>query len=485
MKARSIAIRMLLCLGLMGVALASGAISSPGEVAPSQQLQSVGGQVEDLSTFITTQMQEAKVPGLSIALIQDGEITWVAGFGEANSLTGKPVAGDTVFDVASISKTITAYAALKLVEQGGLSLDEPVQHYISRPWLPASANAEQITLRQLLTHTSGLGNQVNPVNKSILFTPGERYEYSGVGFLYLQEVMEQTTGKPLEQIAKELVFEPLKMDSSSFVTPTNMMPRLAYGHMNYGGFMFLLGVVLAVVFILTLLVGLVIRRIQLGRFSLSGKLLLISYIIAASITLAIEVYIVDSGINKWTTLTALWLIVFGAGMALLLIAGRKLVALLPGKWQRPQIRVPLLVVWSIISALVILLLTNSLSGPVPRSPAGNPSAAYSLRSTAPDLANFLLELNSPQHLDPALMAEMTSAQVQVEDDLSWGLGMGILQSPHGTLVWHDGNNPDFKALMVINKEQMDGVVLLTNGENGRALVRAIASHALGVDFAEY
>ena len=182
------------------------------------------------------------------------------------------MAGDTIFEVASISKAITAYAALGLVERGVLSLDEPVHQYLSQPWLPPSACAEQITLRQLLTHTSGLTNNVNPVNKSIVFPPGERFAYSGVGFIYLQEVMEQVTGKSLEQIAQELVFEPLEMDSSSYVIPTKYVPRLAYGHINYGLFIPLLVPVLAVVFTLTLLALLIIQRIRSGKFTLSGKM---------------------------------------------------------------------------------------------------------------------------------------------------------------------------------------------------------------------
>ncbi len=101
--------------------------------------------------------------------------------------------------------------------------------------------------------------------------------------------------------------------------------------------------------------------------------------------------------------------------------------------------------WSVISVLALLLLAFVLSGPVPRSPAGPPSAAFSLRTTAPDLAKFLLELTSPQHLDPALMAEMTSPQVQSEQDQSWGLGIGILHSSQGDVLFHDGNNPDFHA----------------------------------------
>ena len=477
MKVRMIAISLLACLGLIGPVQATQARSTSGGPSPIQEIDLYQDLVGDLSTFITAQIQAAKVPGLSIALIQDGEISWVEGFGVTNSLTGKPVTGDTIFDVASISKAITAYAALRLVERGVLSLDEPVHQYLSRPWLPPSVYAEQITLRQLLSHTSGLTNNVNPVDKSIVYPPGERFEYSGVGFIYLQEVMEQATGKSLEQLAQELVFEPLEMDSSSYVVPQNMIPRLANGHINYGFIILLLAPVLALMFTLTLLVLLIIQRIRLGKFTFSGKMVGLAYLIAASIALVAVVY-VGNGLNKWVTLTTLWLILFGGGMALLLFAGRKLIARLPSRWQEPKPRAALLVLWSVISALALLFLTFVLSGPVPRVPVGPPTAAFSLRTTAPDLAKFLLELASPQHLDPALMAEMTSPQVQVENDQSWGLGMAILHSSRGNLLWHDGNNPDFHAWMGIDQGQRNGVVVLTNGQNGAPLASKIASYAL-------
>jgi CubicO group peptidase (beta-lactamase class C family) len=478
MKVKIIAVLMVACLGLKGPVQATGALGSVGDHSPIQAIYPDQDLVEDLSTFIPAQMKAAKVPGLSIALIQEGEILWVEGFGVTNSLTGKPVAGDTVFEAASISKAITAYAALGLVERGVLSLDEPVHHYLSKPWLPPSAYAEQITLRHLLSHTSGLTNQVNPVDKSIVYPPGERFEYSGVGFMYLQEVMEQVTGKSLEQIAQELVFEPLEMDSSSYVNPQNMMPRLAFGHINYGFFVPLVVPLLAVVFALTLLVWLIIQRIRLGKFSLSGKMVWISYLIAASLTLAFLIYFVGGGVNKWVTFTVLWLILFGGGMALLRSVGRKLIDRLPAKWQQPKRRAALLVLWSFISALALLLLSSALGGPVPRSPAGSPSAAFSLRTTAPDLAKFLLELTSPQHLNPAWMAEMTSPQVQSGENESWGLGIGIQHNSQGNVLWHDGNNPDFRAWMGIDQKQMNGVVVLTNSQYGVPLVNEIANYAM-------
>ena len=232
MKLRILSLLIVICLGLIYPVQAAGTSNSLGSASPDRGIQSVTGLVDDLSTFIPVEMQATKVPGLSITLIQEGKIVWSGGFGVSNTLTGSQVTEDTVFEVASISKVITAYATLVLVERGVLSLDEPVHAYLSRPWLPPSNYADRITLRHLLTHTSGLTNKVNPVDKSIIFAPGERYEYSGVGFIYLQEVMEQVTGKSLEQIAQELVFQPLAMESTSFVVPPQLVGRLAYGHIN-------------------------------------------------------------------------------------------------------------------------------------------------------------------------------------------------------------------------------------------------------------
>jgi CubicO group peptidase (beta-lactamase class C family) len=139
MKVRIFCILLVIaCLGLIGSVQATGESSSPGISSPIQEVNPDQGLVEDLSTYITAQMQAAKVSGLSIAVVQGGEIVWVEGFGEANSITGKTVAGDTVFEAASISKAIAAYAALELVERGVLSLDEPVRQSLSQPWLPPS-----------------------------------------------------------------------------------------------------------------------------------------------------------------------------------------------------------------------------------------------------------------------------------------------------------------------------------------------------------
>ncbi|MFN2263560.1 MAG: serine hydrolase domain-containing protein, partial [Anaerolineales bacterium] len=113
-------------------------ISLPAQEPPLRTSEPVDELVGDLEDFIPAQMEEEGIPGVAVALIRDGEVAWAEGFGVANLFTGEPVTADTVFEVASISKVVTAYTALRLVDQGLLSLDEPVGKYLSEPWLPPS-----------------------------------------------------------------------------------------------------------------------------------------------------------------------------------------------------------------------------------------------------------------------------------------------------------------------------------------------------------
>ena len=126
---------------------------------PLRTSEPVSDIVADLQQFIPQRIREGQVPGLSIALIRDGEVAWTAGFGVSNVVTRRPVTAETVFEIASNSKVITAYLALRLVEEGELSLDEPLSSRLAEPWLPPSEQAERITLRHLASHSSGLTDQ--------------------------------------------------------------------------------------------------------------------------------------------------------------------------------------------------------------------------------------------------------------------------------------------------------------------------------------
>src|SRR6516162_973198 len=176
-------------------------------------------------------MAKGAVPGLSIALIRDRTTYWVHSFGVRDAKSGQPVTEETIFEAASLSKPVFAYGVLKLVDQGKLDLDTPLTRYLPKPYIAGDARLEKITARIVLSHRTGFPNwrgDGNPL--TIHFTPGERFSYSGEGYVYLQRVVEQIEGKPLNDVMNELVFTPLGMTSSSYVWRTDFDDRTATGH---------------------------------------------------------------------------------------------------------------------------------------------------------------------------------------------------------------------------------------------------------------
>ena len=176
-------------------------------------------------------LKESSVPGLALALIRDGKTYWVQGFGVRNAETGQAVSEDTVFEAASLSKPVFAYGVLKLVDQGKLDLDAPLTRYLPKPYIDGDARLEKITARIVLSHRTGFPNWKGDGNPlTIHFTPGERFSYSGEGFVYLAKVVEQVTGKPLNDYMTEAVFQPLGMKTSSYLWRPDYDARTATGH---------------------------------------------------------------------------------------------------------------------------------------------------------------------------------------------------------------------------------------------------------------
>ncbi|MCI0694305.1 serine hydrolase [candidate division KSB1 bacterium] len=178
-------------------------------------------------------MQDGDVPGLSIALIRDEKLAWHQGFGVKNAETKEPVTDGTVFEAASLSKPVFAYAVLKLVDSGKLDLDKPLNQYLPGNYdVGDDPRLSQITARRVLTHTTGFPNwrpNGSPVLK-IFFTPGEKFSYSGEGFVYLAKAVEHLTGESFDLFMKRLVFNPLGMNSSSYVWQEKFERVKAYKH---------------------------------------------------------------------------------------------------------------------------------------------------------------------------------------------------------------------------------------------------------------
>jgi CubicO group peptidase (beta-lactamase class C family) len=175
--------------------------------------------VARLQRVVPGLLEEKKVPGLSMALIQNGDLVWHRGFGIKSAKTKEPVVEDTVFEAASLSKPIFAYLILKLVEAGLLDLDVPLQKYLPGNYdVGDDARLGKITARHVLSHTPGFPNWRRGSGPlTIHFTPGERFSYSGEGYVYLAQVVEHVTGEKLNDIVSKRVFDPLKMTDSSFV----------------------------------------------------------------------------------------------------------------------------------------------------------------------------------------------------------------------------------------------------------------------------
>lgn len=189
-----------------------------------------------------------QVPAASVALIQDGEITYAEGFGIANEETELAATGDTIYNVASIAKIVTAWGTLKLVEEGKLDLDAPVSQYLTRWELPPSEFNDEVTIRRILSHTAGLsvegyagyrqsdelptleglldGDAGQAV--AVIHEPGTEFQYSGGGFVLLQLIIEEVTEQDFAEYMSEAVLEPLGMENSVYGLPEDENLALPY-----------------------------------------------------------------------------------------------------------------------------------------------------------------------------------------------------------------------------------------------------------------
>lgn len=189
---------------------------------------------------IAERMRAYGVEGLSIAVVDGGRIAWAKGYGLADAATRRAVTPETLFQAASISKPVATFGALLLVERGDLALDTDVNRYLREWQVPASAltTAHPVTLRTLLDHSSGLTSYEGPDYRTgesvptllqtlrahaaeirVVTVPGTQYRYSAMGFVVLQELIEEVTGQRLADYMQSSVLGPLGMTRSTFEQP--------------------------------------------------------------------------------------------------------------------------------------------------------------------------------------------------------------------------------------------------------------------------
>jgi len=185
---------------------------------------------EGLDALIRDVMTRGGVPGLAVAVLRNGAVAWVGAYGVADADSSRPVTVETVFDAASLGKPVFAYAVLRLAERGEFDLDRPLPEYLPSGELKGNPRAKMITGRRVLSHTSGLPNWRGGGPLTIEFDPGDRFSYSGEGYLYLQQVIETVTSLNADALVRREVFAPLGMAASSYAWRDSYDSTAAVGH---------------------------------------------------------------------------------------------------------------------------------------------------------------------------------------------------------------------------------------------------------------
>ncbi len=202
-------------------------------------------------------LKENNVPGLAIAIIENGEVVSKKGYGYADVANQKEVSTSTGFNIGSISKMFTAWGIMKLVEDQKIKLDDPVSNYLKRWELPTSEFDEQkVTIRSLLSHTAGINvhgyngyeskSELPTLSECLLGTnnadekvnlvsePESKWNYSGGGYTILQLLIEEVSGKSFANYMDETIFEPLKMSNSSFNISKRILEKSAKAYDENG-----------------------------------------------------------------------------------------------------------------------------------------------------------------------------------------------------------------------------------------------------------
>ncbi|AEV99991.1 hypothetical protein A4D02_25110 [Niastella koreensis] len=186
-----------------------------------------------VDNFIETYMKYYSIPGVSLALIKDGKMVYHKTYGVRNAMTGEKVDDNTLFEAASVTKPVFAFSVERLAERGIINLDQPLYTYLPYKDIEYDERYKLMTARHVLTHRTGFPNWrwMNESGKlDLKFAPGTGYGYSGEGFEYLKMVIEKITGKPVEQVLKEEVIEPIGLYHTFFSKNDSLLRVKANGH---------------------------------------------------------------------------------------------------------------------------------------------------------------------------------------------------------------------------------------------------------------
>ena len=200
-----------------------------------------------IDRYVQAEMEAEHIPGVSLAVMQKGEIVFAKGYGFANLEHQVPVKPETIFQSGSMGKQFTATAIMMLVEEGKLSLDDKITKFFP----DAPDTWRNITVRHLLTHTSGLGDYPNDFDlrrdytedelvqrikaTPLAFQPGEKWSYSNLAYVTLGVLIHKISGKFYGDFLQERVFKPLGMTTARVISEADIVPNRAAGYRFVNG----------------------------------------------------------------------------------------------------------------------------------------------------------------------------------------------------------------------------------------------------------
>jgi CubicO group peptidase (beta-lactamase class C family) len=422
---------------------------------------------DDLDKVVQESLAKNQVPGAVVAIVKNCEIAQSRAWGVQARVGGGPMTTASRLQAASIGKPVGALAILKTVqaEPAKLDLDRPLGQDASRYGMTPANWAAEVTLRHLLSHQASLGNSPLPGARVLSQKPGSMFKYSGVGYRLAQDIAEQRTGKDFESLADAAVFTPMGMTSSSYNDSRDVAP----GEMSAGGLLKNGAAPSLLAALVVLLGSIVVRRfttkswgVGAGQIALAG----------AGATLAAgTLYGVFMGPPSLITVIPLFGTVALAGWA----SGALLARRYKSSWAVFSV--------SVLGAAIAGYGLSRLNLPIKTQLGGEGgNIAYSLTSTAPDLARFAIGVMRPEtDADKAAAAQLTTPITSTPKGMKWGMGLGTYEDARGPINWQWGANPGYSGLLVLAPTRCEAIIVLTNGEKGAAVGRAVVKALWGVD----
>jgi CubicO group peptidase (beta-lactamase class C family) len=202
-----------------------------------------GGGLGRVEAFVNAEMKRQRVPGVAVAVVRDGKVIMTRGFGLANVELGVPVRPETIFQSGSLGKMFAAALVMTLVEEGKMSLSDPITRYLP----DAPQEWSTITIRNLLTHTSGIPDYTDKeidlrrdysedefarvaFGLKLEFETGSRWNYSNTGYALLGIIVHKASGVFYGDLMRQRIFEPLGMKTARVISEADIVPNRAAGY---------------------------------------------------------------------------------------------------------------------------------------------------------------------------------------------------------------------------------------------------------------